>query len=472
MEFCFFDVVDNNTNPSYVFTAGYLNHTITKSFELQFNGHNIGFIGVINTDKRIILDWCVPIIIEKLRSSLCSAEAEMNARSLLDEPRGYRKLCKDKAGSITAVVDLTENIVKDRINDPEVLEQFHNEIVCSSIESSCCDLPIVYDKELKAWQSGWDEQCLKVKKGNQESTIKWIESSDFTIKPDIEQFNETSETIDDTFSSAITNKRKSLYSTYVPSLKPFAEDDPDKFKFKLPSLITPKKSIIMIPENSINMIPENSTNMIPENSINMIPENSINMIPENSKLFSHKDIANLNSKKKETECREVGKLAIKTVNEQSINDYKIPSLYSTLVPSAPQQRSPIRPRSSQSILSIDRSAKKYRDLLNSSSSSEHKRKVDNDVDDVVFVGETKKKPSSNDENNNGPKKHKLYIPTEDDELILIEDADRPSTSSSSKNRFKLFKTKNTRLQGIPNRCDLTNSSFSTSRSRYNRHNKR
>ncbi|CAO1406226.1 unnamed protein product [Diamesa serratosioi] len=436
VEFCFFDVTNNN--PSYVFTAGYLNHTITKSFKLQFNEDNIGFIGVINTNKQTILNWCVPIIIDKVRVSLCPDKSETFPMDILDEPRSYRTNCRSKTRPKEAVVDLTENVIKDRINDPDVLDQFQNEIVCSSIESSCCDLPIVYSKDFKTWQSGWDEQCLKTKTVNQDLVMKWIESSDFTVDPDLPIFHWMEST------ASSENKNNSSPSTFAPFLKPFGKNDANGFEY---------------------------IGSVKSDSPSYTPKKSINMIPQNSKLFSHTDIVNLNSKKKDTDWRESRKLAFKTVNEQSINDFKIPRKYSTLLSSSPQQRSPIRPHTSSARLSIERSANKYKDLLIRPSLFENKRKTDNE-DDVVFVGETKKKTSSNDENHNGRKRHKLYLPADDDDLIVIDDAERPSTSSSSKNRFKLFKTKNNRLQSIPSRCDLTRPSSSPSQSKYKGHHKR
>lgn len=437
VEFCFFGVAKNNTNPNYVFTAGYLNFTISQRFKLQLIDENIGYVGIISDDKRATLEWCVPIIIEKLKTHLCEKNAENYVNELL-EPRAYRKSSRSKTGFRESIVDLTERVVTDRINNPEVLEQFRDEIECSSIESGCCDIPIVYDKELKTWLNGWDEQCLKVKTVNREPILNWIESSDFTILPYLEESDESNN--DNPSCSTATSEKKHT-SSFVPALKAFTEEDPNAFKFTLP---------------------------VKNESSSYTPRKSVNMIPEHSKLFSHKDIAILNSKTRETESREVGKLKFRTVNEQNVHDYKIPRKISR--PSSPQQRSPIRPHSTPSILSIDRSAKKYRDLLNRPSLFENKRKNDNE-DDVVFVDEVKKKPTSNDENNNGQKKHKLYSQIDDDELILIEDTEKPSTSTHNRNRFKLFTSKNNRLQGIPKRSDYNHPS-SSSRSQYNSHHKR
>lgn len=437
VEFCFFGVAKDNTNPNYVFTAGYLNFTISQRFKLQLIDENIGYVGVISDDKRTTLEWCVPIIFEKLKTHLCEKNAENYVNELLGEPRAYRKNSSSKRGSRETVVDLTERDVTDRINNPEVLEQFRDEIECSSIESGCCDIPIVYDKELKTWFNGWDEQCIKIKTVNRESILNWIESSDFTIIPYLKELDVSDD--DNPSCSTATSEIKPT-SSFVPTLKPFTKEDPDAFKFTLPV-----------------------KNESPSCT-------SRNMIPEHSKLFSHKDIAILNSKTRENESRrEVGKLKFKTVNEQNIHDCKIPRKSST--PPAPHQRSPIRPHSTPSILSIDRSAKKYRDLLNRPSLFEHKRKNDNE-DDVVFVDEVKRKNTSNDENNNGQKKHKLYSQIDDDELILIEDTEKPSTSTHIRNSFKLFTTKNNRLHGISKRTDNNHPSSSSSRSQYNSHHKR
>lgn len=449
VEFCFFNVENNNKNPNYVFTAGYLNSLISQKFKLQFIDENIGYIGIISEDNRKTLDWCVPIIIDKLKEHLCEKNAKNYVNELLGEPRTYRISSKSKTGLKESVVDLTERVVNDRINSIELLEQFRDEIECSSIDSSCCDIPIVYDKELKTWQNGWDEQCLKHKTVNRDAILNWIEYSDFTCLPDPEEGDKSSESNDDEPSCSTATSEKKITSSFVPSLKAYNKDDPNAFKFTLPvnNKLTPTYT----------------------------PRKSINIIPENSKLFSHKDIEMLNSKKKESEIQEVEKLTFKTVNERNIHEYRIPK--KVTVPPSPQQRSPIRPHIKPAILSIDRSANKYKDLLNRPSLFEHKRNNDNE-DDVVFVGEVKKKPISNDENNNGRKKHKLYLSEEDDELILIEDSERPSTSTYSRGKFKLFKTKNNRLQSIPQRNDHNNPSTSSSstspskRSQYSSHHKR
>ncbi|CAO1412150.1 unnamed protein product [Diamesa tonsa] len=450
VEFCFFDVENNNTNPNYVFTNGYLNFPISQRFKLQFIDENIGYIGIISEDNRNILEWCVPIIIEKLKDHLNAKNAINYVNDLLGEPRSYRKSSRDRRDSKEVVVDLTERVVIDRINSIELLEQFRDEIECSSIDSSCCDIPIMYDKELKTWQSGWDEQCLKVKTVNRDAILKWIECSDFTRLPTSIEYDEPFESNDIKPScSTITSEKKITYSL-VPSLKAYDKDDASAFKFTLP---------------------------VKNETTSYTPKRSMNMIPEHSKLFSKKDIEMQNSKKKETDILEVGKLAFKTVNKLNIADYRIPKIIRT-IPTSPQKRSPIRPHVIPSILSVDRSAKKYKDLMNRPSLFENKRKNDNE-DDVVFVGEVKKKPTSNDENNNGHKKHKLYQPEVDDELILVEDTERPSTSSYNKNRFKLFKSKNNRLQSIPQRKDHSNSSSSSTsststynRSQYSSHHKR
>ena len=440
VEFCFFDVENNNINPNYVFTAGYLNIPISQRFKLQFYDENIGFIGIISEDSRNILEWCVPIIIEKLKDHLSVKNAENYVNDLLGEPRSYRTSSRSKTGSREAVVDLTERVVTDRINNNELLEQFRDEIECSSIDSSCCDIPIVYDRELKTWQSGWDEQSLKVKSVNRDATLNWIECSDFTRLPNAIESDYQSESSDDDPSCSTATSEKKMNSSFVPSLKVYNKDDPCAFKFTLPV------------------------------KLNESTRKSINMIPEGSKLFSHKDMVMLNSKKKESEIVEVGKLTFKTVNEQNIDGYKIPK--KVTAPTSPQKRSPIH--GIRPILSTDRSAKKYKDLMNRPSLFENKRKKDNE-DDVVFVDEVKKKPTSNDENNNGHRKHKFYQAEEDDELILIEDP--PSTSSNHRNRFNIFKSKNSRLQSIPQRNDYSNSSSSSSatssnRSQYSSHHKR